>query len=71
MLSPDRLARYLAAIDVVPQIERGEGKTAELPQWFADRFGWQRLVTDVEGVVDELKSPSGDVSLTHRSGTAS
>jgi hypothetical protein len=47
LLPPPLLARYVAALGVVPQIERGEGKRAELPQWFADRFGWEQLVAEV------------------------
>jgi len=48
LLPPDVAARYAAATGVVPQIERGEGKATELPQWLADRFGWEEFVADVE-----------------------
>jgi hypothetical protein len=50
LLSPPGLARYVAALGVVPQIERGEGKRAALPQWFADRFGWEQLVAEVAAI---------------------
>ena len=30
--------------------EKGEGKRAQLPQWFADRLGWEQLVDDVAAV---------------------
>jgi hypothetical protein len=44
----------LFAAGVVPQIERGEGKATALPQWLADRFGWEEFVTDVEVAAREL-----------------
>ena len=51
LLSPERAAAYAALLGVVPQIEAGEGKRSPLPQWLADRYGWERLVDDVEAVV--------------------
>ena len=54
VLPPDRLSEYAAALGVVPQIERGEGKRSALPQWFADRLGWYELVHDVSAVRDSL-----------------
>lgn len=60
VLPPDTLARYAAFLGVVPQIEKGEGKRSELPQWFADRFGWPELVDQVtriyRGLPDEERS---------------
>jgi 4-amino-4-deoxy-L-arabinose transferase-like glycosyltransferase len=50
VLPPATLARYVARLGVVPQIERGEGKRVALPQWFADRFGWEQLVAEVAAV---------------------
>jgi len=50
LLPPATLARYVAALGVVPQIERGDGKRADLPQWFADRFGWEELVEQIAEV---------------------
>lgn len=50
ILPPAMLARYVAWLGVVPQIERGEGKRVDLPQWFADRFGWEQLVREVAAV---------------------
>lgn len=50
LLPPALLARYVAWLGIVPQIERGQGKRAELPQWFADRFGWEQLVAQVAEV---------------------
>jgi dolichyl-phosphate-mannose-protein mannosyltransferase len=54
LLPPQMAARYAAATGVVPQIERGEGKASQLPQWFADRFGWREFVADVETAVRRL-----------------
>lgn len=50
LLPPAVLARYVAWLGIVPQIERGQGKRVELPQWFADRFGWEQLVRQVAEV---------------------
>jgi hypothetical protein len=38
----------------VPQIEAGEGKRSQLPQWLADRLGWPELAAEVEATVAEL-----------------
>jgi 4-amino-4-deoxy-L-arabinose transferase-like glycosyltransferase len=56
ILSPETMARYVAAIGVVPKIEAGEGKTSELPQWYADRFGWPEQVEVLERVVADLSA---------------
>ena len=50
ILPPEATARWAARLGVVPQIERGAGKRTELPQWFADRLGWEQLVDDVAAV---------------------
>lgn len=47
LLPPATTARYGAALGIVPQIESGEGKRTALPQWLADRFGWEQLAADV------------------------
>jgi hypothetical protein len=54
LLPPAVTARYAAATGVVPQIERGEGKATELPQWLADRFGWEEFVADVDSAAQRL-----------------
>ena len=54
ILPPETLAKYSAALRVVPQIERGKGKTAPLPQWFADRFGWEEMVAQVADIYERL-----------------
>jgi len=54
LLPPGQLASYAAATGIVPQIEAGEGKVSALPQWFADRFGWEELVDQVAAASDTL-----------------
>jgi len=56
ILSPETTARYAARLGIVPQIERGEGKQAQLPQWLADRFGWEKLAADVTEAANRLGS---------------
>jgi len=63
LLSPSQLARYSAAIRVVPKIEGGPGKVSELPQWFADRFGWEELVAQMVEAVEELEPGERDRAL--------
>ncbi|MBX7059099.1 MAG: glycosyltransferase family 39 protein [Leptospirales bacterium] len=52
ILPPAALARYAAAIGVIPQIERGQA--AALPQWFANRFDWDVMYESVKGAYDAL-----------------
>ncbi len=47
LLPPETTGPYGQALGIVPQIERGEGKRAALPQWLSDRIGWEQLVDDV------------------------
>jgi 4-amino-4-deoxy-L-arabinose transferase-like glycosyltransferase len=54
LLPPDLTASYATTLGIVPQIEAGAGKRTELPQWLADRFGWEQIVDDVEAVVATL-----------------
>ena len=54
ILAPDVTARWAATLGVVPQFERGAGKRTDLPQWFADRFGWEQLVADVAAARSRL-----------------
>jgi len=60
ILSPHTTARWAATLGVIPQIERGEGKRNELPQWFADRLGWEQLVDDVAAVREGLTPDERD-----------
>ena len=46
-LRPASAARFAAFVGIDTQMERGEGKRAELPQWLADRLGWEELVAQV------------------------
>jgi hypothetical protein len=54
VLSPEKATNYSMWLGMVPQMERGEGKKTELPQWFADRFGWEELVRDVAAVYETI-----------------
>ena len=54
LLPPAAASRYAQALGAVPQMERGEGKRSQLPQWFADRLGWPELIADVRLVRDSL-----------------
>lgn len=60
LLPPDAMARYAATLDVTPQIERG--KASHVPQWFADRFGWEEMVDKVAEVYSRL--PEADRAST-------
>jgi 4-amino-4-deoxy-L-arabinose transferase-like glycosyltransferase len=54
LLPPPATAGYGAMLGIVPQIESGEGKIADLPQWLADRFGWEQLAEEVTAAVEQL-----------------
>jgi 4-amino-4-deoxy-L-arabinose transferase-like glycosyltransferase len=55
ILSPSVTASYATKLGiVVPQIEKGEGKKTQLPQWMADRLGWEGFVEDVKAVASEI-----------------
>ena len=54
LLPPAALARFAGFVGIDTQIERGEGKRAELPQWLADRFGWEELVAQVAAIYENL-----------------
>jgi 4-amino-4-deoxy-L-arabinose transferase-like glycosyltransferase len=49
---PAITARYMGTLGGLLQIE--EGATASLPQWLADRRGWEELAVEVERVLDAL-----------------
>ncbi len=63
VLSPDVTGRYAQAAGIVPQIESGEGKASQLPQWLADRFGWEQFVTDVEAAALRLAPEQRDQAV--------
>jgi hypothetical protein len=52
LLSPDALARYVHAIGLRFQVERG--KTSPLPQLLADRTGWESFLDDATRAYDAL-----------------
>jgi hypothetical protein len=52
VLSPHLMAAYTERLGLIPPME--EGKDTEIPQWFADRTGWEQFVDDVAGVVGRL-----------------
>ncbi len=54
ILPPEPTARWATALGFVPQSERGAGKRTDLPQWLADRLGWEQLVDDVAAVFERL-----------------
>ncbi|MBL8018124.1 MAG: glycosyltransferase family 39 protein [Leptospirales bacterium] len=56
LLSPEPLGKFVRMLGVVPQIEKG--KQTMLPQWFADRFGWEDVAKIVDGVIETL--PPGE-----------
>lgn len=51
VLEPAETARYAAFIGVVPSIEKG--RSAGLPQWFADRLGWPETARRASELVRE------------------
>ncbi len=54
VLPPESVSRFVSFLGIDTQIERGAGKRAELPQWLADRFGWEELVEQVTAVYRSL-----------------
>jgi hypothetical protein len=61
ILPPDQATDYVVWLGIAPQMEQGVGKRPELPQWFADRFGWEELARDVAAVyatIPEAERPA-------------
>lgn len=52
VLAPKTLARYSSYLGVVPEIE--ERKKSSIPQWFADRRGWEEFARDTSIAIDSL-----------------
>lgn len=52
ILPPDVTARFAAAVGLSREIEKG--KLAPLPQYLADRFGWESAVATVAQVYQQL-----------------
>jgi hypothetical protein len=55
LLPPRPTATYAGSLGLVPQLEKGAGKKSELPQWLADRFGWEQLADEVATAVEALR----------------
>jgi hypothetical protein len=55
LLSPDGLSGYQAGLGISPIVAE-VGHDAELPQYFADRFGWFELARAVSEVYAELSA---------------
>ncbi|MBL0175754.1 MAG: glycosyltransferase family 39 protein [Ignavibacteria bacterium] len=54
VLPPPQAERYAMAAGLLPQLERGEEKRTVLPQWLADRVGWEHFVAEVAAVMRAL-----------------
>jgi hypothetical protein len=52
LFQPRTVAAYAQTIHYLPRIERG--KTSPIPQWLADRTGWEEFVDDVAAVYRTL-----------------
>jgi hypothetical protein len=52
VLPPERVAAYARVIGLLPRLERG--KASSIPQWLADRTGWESFVADVDAVYRSL-----------------
>jgi hypothetical protein len=63
VLSFESTARYAAVSHAVPKIERG--KTSPLPQWLADRTGWESMIDDVGAVVASLPADERSKALLY------
>ncbi len=62
ILPPAQLARYSAALGVVPELE-AHRKALALPQWFADRVGWDGYVDAIEDVYRGLSASEKDGAI--------
>lgn len=61
-------ATIVERLGVVPQIEKGPGKRAALPQWQADRYDWPSFVDDVERVYLSLRPEERTHTVIYASG---
>ncbi len=52
ILPPEKLAVYSKFLGVVPEIEKG--KQSPLPQWFADRIGWEEFAKNMFFIIEKL-----------------
>lgn len=54
LLPVNETANYAATLGVVPQIEKSEGETPQLPLWLGNKIEWERFVDDIEAVASEI-----------------
>jgi hypothetical protein len=52
LFPPKQVAAYARAVRLLPPIERG--KTSPIPQWLADRTGWESAVDDIAACLARL-----------------
>jgi len=62
LLPPEDAAAYAKRLGVVPQIEKKSG-TGRLPQWLADRLGWEAYAERVGRTVAELPPEERDQAV--------
>lgn len=63
ILPPALATQYAVWSGMVPQMERGPGKKSELPQWLADRFGWEKLARQTAEVYRSLPEEEQAVAV--------
>jgi hypothetical protein len=56
ILSPDTFRAYLQHLPIKPPVMEHSHERAPLPQWFADQFGWQEIVTETAKAYARLSS---------------
>jgi len=56
VLPPELAARHAQAMGAAGPLEAGASKVTALPQWYADRLGWEELARDVRAVLETLPS---------------
>ncbi|MEQ1892886.1 MAG: glycosyltransferase family 39 protein [Planctomycetota bacterium] len=72
LLPPRLAARHAQALGAARPLEAGESKVTNLPQWFADRLGWEVFAQDVRAVLASLppEERSQTAIFTQNYGTA-
>lgn len=54
--SPSQVTAYAQAVGAVPKVTKGETYSA-LPHWFAERLGWESMVSEVVATYRSLPAP--------------
>jgi hypothetical protein len=62
LLPPARAAAYAEGLGIVPKIEK-VGESSTLPQWLADRLGWESLARRVADVAHGLSEPDRPAAI--------